>query len=72
MSLLTELRRPDIPPSGPYKSLADLCLEAAGEIERLRAALEEISSHDTGMKADFSVGAKQAAIARAALAKTPS
>lgn len=43
--------------------------ELRAENERLRTALEAIASHDTGMKADFSVGAKQAQIARAALGK---
>lgn len=46
------------------------CREAAhaAEIDRLRAALEQIASHDTGMREDFSVGARQAKIAREALA----
>lgn len=53
----------------------EAAIQYAVEIERLRAqnaamleALREIAAYDTGMAPDFSNAAKQAAIARAAIA----
>lgn len=54
----TEHQRPE---------LADAIDEAANTIERLTDALTEIASHDTGMRSDFSAGARQAKIAMQAL-----
>jgi hypothetical protein len=49
----------------------DASYRLRAEVARLREALATIASHDTGMRADFSVGARQARIAREALETPP-